>query len=135
MVFAPFVAGYPLLRQQSARVAVRNSRSEHVSTVDVAFGPTVPMLFALPVCCMEKYCPSCKRYMSAVYFDSSDVKGRYCACIRKTSQPKVRATREDILTEVEIATDHDNDTSFENMFHRVTDQINDVIEHFKLKDR
>jgi hypothetical protein len=73
--------------------------------------------------------------MPAVDFDSSDVKGRCCACIHKANQPKVRATREDILTEVEIATVHDNDTSFENIFHRSSDQINDIVEQFKLKDR
>jgi hypothetical protein len=88
-----------------------------------------------PICLLEKFCSSCKRYMPAVDFDSTDVKGRCCACIRKAGQHKVRATREDILTEVEIATDHDNDTSFENLFHRVTDEINDIVEHFKLKDR
>jgi hypothetical protein len=48
--FAPFVAGWPLNRQQSARVAARNSRNDRAPTVNVAFGPTVPVLFALPVC-------------------------------------------------------------------------------------
>jgi hypothetical protein len=72
--------------------------------------------------------------MPAVNFNSSDVKGRCCACIDKAKQLKVRATREDILTEVEIATDQDNDTSFENLFLRSSDQINDIVEQFKLKD-
>jgi hypothetical protein len=72
--------------------------------------------------------------MAAVDFDISDVKGRCCACIHKANRPKARATREDIPTKVEIATDHDNDTSFENIFHRSFDQIN-IVEQFKLKDR
>jgi hypothetical protein len=53
----------------------------------------------------------------------------------KAGQHNVRATREDILTEIEIATDQDNDTPFEDMFHRVSDHINDIVEHFKLKNR
>jgi hypothetical protein len=84
-------------------------------------------------CLRRPYCKTCKRHMDAILFDSNDSKGRCFACVHKANQLTTRSTRDETLTEVEITTNADNDTSFENLFRRISNEVNDIVEQYRSK--